>query len=151
MCFLVSSFVKRLALVAGLVAFFSGFAIAQQAVLTGNFGSDLTLLIKAAKEVGFEGKFYTFYGNTLGVPGVLGEAGVGKVIAVADWFPSAPGAASEAFYKSFRQRFPKPQDDYVHMQMQLLVESLAQSMEAVGATDSIAVAAQLERASVPFS
>ena len=151
MCFLVSSFVKRLALVAGLVAFFSGFAIAQQAVLTGNFGSDLTLLIKAAKEVGFEGKFYTFYGNALGVPGVLGEAGVGKVIAVADWFPNTPGAASEAFYKSFRQRFPKPQDDYVHMQMQLLVESLAQSMEAVGATDSIAVAAQLERASVPFS
>lgn len=83
---------------------------------------------------------------------MLDEAGVGKkVIAVADWFPNTPGAASEAFYKSFRQRFPKPQDDYVHMQMQLLVESLAQSMEAVGATDSIAVAAQLERASVPFS
>ena len=68
MYFLVSSFVKRLALVAGLVAFFSGFAIAQQAVLTGNFGNDLTLLIKAAKEVGFESKFYTFYGNALGVP-----------------------------------------------------------------------------------
>ena len=31
----------------------------------------------------FEGKFYTFYGNALGVPGVLGEAGVGKVLAVA--------------------------------------------------------------------
>ena len=122
-----------------------------QAVLTGNFGNDLTLLIKAAKEVGFEGKFYTFYGNALGVPGVLGEAGVGKVIAVADWFPNAPGAASEAFYKSFRQRFPKPQDDYVHMRMQLLIESLAQSIEAAGATDSIAVAAQLERASVLFS
>ena len=122
-----------------------------QAVLTGNFGNDLTLLIKAAKEVGFEGKFYTFYGNALGVPGVLGEAGVGKVIAVADWFPNAAGAPSEAFYQSFRQRFPKPQDDYVHMRMQLMIEALAQSIEKAGATDSIAVAAQLERASVLFA
>ncbi len=122
-----------------------------QAVLTGNWGNDLTLLIKAAKEVGYEGKFYTFYGNALGVPAALGEAGVGKVIAVADWFPNAPGAPSEAFYQSFRQRFPKPQDDYVHMRMQLLMEALAQSIEKAGATDSIAVAAQLERAGVLFS
>ena len=59
-----------------------------QAVLTGNFGNDLTLLVKAARDVGFDGKFYTFYGNALGVPGVLGEAGVGKVLAVADWLPN---------------------------------------------------------------
>ncbi len=122
-----------------------------QAVLTGNWGNDLTLLIKAAKEVGYEGKFYTFYGNALGVPGALGEAGVGKVIAVADWFPNEAGAASEAFYQSFRQRFPKPQDDYVHMRMQLLVEALAQSVEKAGSVDATPVAAQLERASVNFA
>jgi branched-chain amino acid transport system substrate-binding protein len=122
-----------------------------QAVLTGNWGNDLTLLIKAAKEVGYEGKFYTFYGNALGVPAALGDAGVGKVIAVAEWFPNAPGAPSEALYQSFRQRFPKPQDDYVHMRMQLMIEALAQSIEKAGATDSIAVAAQLERASLTFS
>ncbi|WP_332776406.1 branched-chain amino acid ABC transporter substrate-binding protein [Polaromonas sp.] len=122
-----------------------------QAVLTGNWGNDLTLLIKAAKEVGFEGKFYTFYGNALGVPAALGDAGVGKVIAVADWFPNSPSAQSEAFYQSFRQRFPKPQDDYVHMRMQLMMEALAQSIEKAGATDSLAVAAQLERASVLFT
>ena len=39
-----------------------------QAVITGNWGNDLTLLVKAAKEVGFDGKFYTFYGNALGAP-----------------------------------------------------------------------------------
>ena len=63
-----------------------------QAVLTGNWGNDLTLLIKAAKEVGYDGRFYTFYGNALGAPAAIGEAGIGKVIAVADWFPNAPGA-----------------------------------------------------------
>ena len=122
-----------------------------QAVLTGNWGNDLTLLIKAAKEVGYDGRFYTFYGNALGAPAAIGEAGVGKVIAVADWFPNAPGAESEKFYQSFRQRFPKPQDDYVHMRMQLMIEALAQSIEKAGATDSIAVGAQLERASLLFA
>ncbi len=122
-----------------------------QAVLTGNWGNDLTLLIKAAREVGYEGKFYTFYGNALGVPAALGEAGVGKVIAVADWFPNTPGAASENFYQSFRQRFPRPQDDYVHMRMQLMVETLAQSLEKAGSSDAAAVAAQMEKATVNFS
>jgi branched-chain amino acid transport system substrate-binding protein len=122
-----------------------------QAVLTGNFGNDLTLLVKAAKEVGFEGKFYTFYGNALGVPGVLAEAGVGKVIAVADWFPNTPGADSERFYQAFRQRFPKPQDDYVHMRMQLMVEALTQSIEKAGSTEAASVARQLEKASVSVS
>ncbi|MEO8015793.1 branched-chain amino acid ABC transporter substrate-binding protein [Polaromonas sp.] len=122
-----------------------------QAVLTGNWGNDLTLLIKAAKEVGYEGKFYTFYGNALGVPAALGDAGVGKVIAVADWFPNTPGAASENFYQSFRQRFPRPQDDYVHMRMQLMVETLAQSLEKAGSSEAAAVAAQMEKATVNFS
>ena len=122
-----------------------------QAVLTGNWGNDLTLLIKAAREVGYDGKFYTFYGNALGVPAALGDAGVGKVVAVADWFPNTPSAASENFYQSFRQRFPKPQDDYVHMRMQLMVETLAQSLEKAGSGEAGAVAAQMEKAAVDFA
>ena len=99
-----------------------------QAVVTGNFGPDLTLLVKAARESGFEGTFYTFYGNALGAPAAMGEAGVGKVIAVADWLPNVQSAPSESFYRAFRTRFPKPDDDYVHMRMQLMVEALAQAM-----------------------
>jgi branched-chain amino acid transport system substrate-binding protein len=119
-----------------------------QAVLTGNWGNDLTLLVKAAKEVGFEGKFYTFYGNALGAPAAIGEAGVGKVIAVAEWFPNATGARSEAFYQSFRQRFPAPKDDYFHMRMQMMIEALTQSMEKAGSIEAGAVAAQMEKAVV---
>ena len=121
------------------------------AVLTGNWGNDLTLLVKAAKDVGFEGRFYTFYGNALGVPAALGDAGVGKVIAVADWFPNTPGTASENFYKSFRQRFTKPEDDYVHMRMQLMVEALAQSIQQAGSTEARLVAAKLEKASATLA
>ncbi len=117
-----------------------------QAVITGNWGNDLTLLVKAAREVGYDGKFYTFYGNALGAPAAIGDAGIGRVIAVADWLPNLPGAQSESFYRAFRQRFPKPQDDYVHMRMQLMVEALAQSIERAGSTEAGALATQLERA-----
>jgi branched-chain amino acid transport system substrate-binding protein len=131
-----------------------------QAVITGNWGNDLTLLVKAAKEVGFEGRFYTFYGNALGAPAAIGDAGIGKVVAVADWLPNVQTAASEAFYKSFRARYPAAADDYVHMRMQLLIEALVQGLErsvkpgsadAAGPVDAAALARQLEKASVSLA
>jgi branched-chain amino acid transport system substrate-binding protein len=122
-----------------------------QAVITGNWGNDLTLLVKAAREVGYTGSFYTFYGNALGAPAAIGDAGIGKVVAVADWLPNVPGAQSEAFYQDFRERFPKPQDDYVHMRMQLMVEALAQSIEAAGSVEATAVARQMEKARVQLA
>ncbi|NUO77902.1 MAG: branched-chain amino acid ABC transporter substrate-binding protein [Lysobacter sp.] len=121
------------------------------AVITGNWGNDLTLLVKAAREAGFDGKFYTFYGNALGAPAAIGDAGIGRVIAVADWLPNLPTAKSEAFYQAFRQRFPRPQDDYVHMRMQLMVEALVQSMEKAGSAAALPVARALEHASVSLA
>ncbi len=122
-----------------------------QAVITGNFGNDLTLLVKAAKEVGFEGRFYTFYGNALGAPAAMGDSGIGKVLAVADWLPNVPGAASETFYRSFRQRFPKPADDYVHLRMQLMVAALVQAIEQAGTTEAFTVARALEQSRVTLA
>ena len=122
-----------------------------QAVITGNWGNDLTLLVKSAREAGYEGKFYTFYGNALGAPAALGDAGVDRVIAVADWMPNVPGKASEAFYQSFRQRFPKPSEDYVHVRMQLMVEALVQAIEKAGTTEPVAVALALETARVSMA
>jgi branched-chain amino acid transport system substrate-binding protein len=122
-----------------------------QAVLTGNWGNDLTLLVKAAREIGYEGTFYTFYGNALGAPAAMGDAGIGRVIAVADWFPNVPTKASEDFYQAFRQRFPNPADDYVHMRMQLMIEALAQAIEKAGSVEAGAIAAQLEKADVTLA
>jgi branched-chain amino acid transport system substrate-binding protein len=122
-----------------------------QAVVTGNWGNDLTLLVKAAREAGFNGSFYTFYGNALGAPAAIGDAGIGRVVAVADWLPNVQTPQSEAFYQSFRARFPKPSEDYVHMRMQLLVEALAQAIEKAGSVDTVAVARALEKADVTLA
>lgn len=117
-----------------------------QAVLTGNWGNDLTLLVRALREVGSDARFYTFYGNALGTPAAIGEAGIGRVIAVAEWHPNLGDAASDRFYAAFRQRFPDPRDDYVHARMQVMVEMLAAAIERAGTTEAAAVARALEGA-----
>ena len=124
-----------------------------QAVLTGNWGNDLTLLVKSARDLGFDGKFYTFYGNALGAPAAMGDAGVGRVLAVADWMPNVATPDAEAFYRKFRARFPDPADDYVQMRMQLMVQALAQAIEGAAAApdgrlDLFAVATKLEHSVV---
>jgi branched-chain amino acid transport system substrate-binding protein len=119
-------------------------------VITGNWGNDLTLLVKAARETGLNAKFYTFYGNGLGAPAAIGEAGVGRVRAVAEWHPNAgqgiKDSASDAFYKAFRQRYPAPEDDYVHLRMHLMIDMLAAAIEKAGSTEAAAVARALEGA-----
>jgi branched-chain amino acid transport system substrate-binding protein len=119
-----------------------------QAVLTGNWGNDLTLLVKAAREAGVEARFYTFYGNGLGAPAAIGDAGVGRVLAVAEWHPNLGTPASDAFYLDFRRRFPRPQDDYVHLRMHAMVELLATAMERADATEALPVARALENLSL---
>jgi branched-chain amino acid transport system substrate-binding protein len=114
------------------------------AVVTGNWGNDLTLLVKAAREQGLNAKFYTFYGNSLGAPAALGDAGVGRVVAVADWHPNAGGAQSDAFYRAFRARFPAAQDDYPVLRMSEMVEMLAAAITKVGSADPTTVARALE-------
>ncbi|WP_449181690.1 branched-chain amino acid ABC transporter substrate-binding protein [Trinickia sp. YCB016] len=114
------------------------------AVITGNWGNDLTLLVKAAREQGLNAKFYTFYGNSLDAPAALGDAGVKRVLAVADWHPNAGPAASDAYYAAFRARFPAAQDDYPVLRMEIMIEMLADAMTRAGTPDPAAVAKALE-------
>ncbi|SPB18775.1 putative amino acid transporter exported protein [Caballeronia novacaledonica] len=114
------------------------------AVITGNWGNDLTLLVKAAREQGLDTKFYTFYGNSLGAPAALGDAGVKRVIAVADWHPNVGGAASDAYYRAFRARYPAAADDYLVARMPLMIEMLASAMTRAGSANPLSVARALE-------
>lgn len=116
-------------------------------VITGNWGNDLTLLVKAAREAGLHLKFYTFYGNSLGAPAALGAAGVGAVYAVAEWHPNVGSVGSDAAYLAFRQRYPEPRDDYMQQRMHAMVDMLARAIEKAGSTEPRAVALALEQAS----
>ena len=114
------------------------------AVVTGNWGNDLTLLVKAAREQGLDTKFYTFYGNSLGAPAALGDAGVKRVYAVADWHPNVGGKASDAWYAAYRARYLAAADDYPVLRMEMLVDMLAQAISRAGTAQPDAVARALE-------
>jgi branched-chain amino acid transport system substrate-binding protein len=81
---------------------------------------------------GFDGSFYTFYGNALGAPAAIGDAGIGKVVAVADWFPNVPTPRVRGLLPVVPPAFSQARDDYVHMRMQLMIEALAQAIERAG-------------------
>jgi branched-chain amino acid transport system substrate-binding protein len=112
-------------------------------VVTGNWGNDLTLLVRAAREAGLAVNFYTFYGNGLGAPAAIGEAGVGRVRAVAEWHPNAPPAAMERTYREFRQRFPDPRDDFFQARTIVMIEMLVRAIEAAQSVDPLAIARTL--------
>lgn len=112
------------------------------AVITGNWGNDLSLLVRAAREQGLDAAFYTFYGNGLGSTVAIGEAGVGRVRSVAEWHVNA-GGGMDKVYSDFRARYPKPADDYFQPRTIVMVDMLARAIEAAGSTDPAAVAAKL--------
>jgi branched-chain amino acid transport system substrate-binding protein len=112
-------------------------------VITGNWGNDLTLLVRAAREAGLIANFYTFYGNGLGAPAAIGEAGVGRVRAVAEWHPNAPPESMEQVYLAFRRRFPAARDDYFQARTIVMVEMLALAIERARSTEVLAVARAL--------
>lgn len=119
-------------------------AAGADAVLTGNWGNDLTLLVRAAREVGLDADFYTFYGNGLGAPAAIGEAGVDRVRAVAEWHPNAGIEPAQRIYEGFRAKLRDPRDDYFNMRHVVMIEMLAAAIEAAGSTEAAAVARALE-------
>lgn len=113
-------------------------------VITGNWGNDLTFLVRAARDAGLaELNFYTFYANGLGAVGTIGEAGIGRVRAVAEWHYNAGVPTMEATYRAFRKMYPEPRDDYFQARMTVLVEMLVRAIEQAGSTEPSAVARRL--------
>ncbi|RYF34809.1 MAG: branched-chain amino acid ABC transporter substrate-binding protein, partial [Comamonadaceae bacterium] len=73
-------------------------------VITGNWGSDLALLVKAANDAGLNVKFYTYYAVTTGTPTAMGAGSDGKVYAVGYGHYNM-GGEIERLSKDFKKRF----------------------------------------------
>ncbi len=65
-------------------------------VITGNWGSDLALLIKAANDAGLNNvNFYTYYGGVTGSPTAMGAGAAGRVYMVSYGHPNLPGSIAQ--------------------------------------------------------
>ena len=74
-------------------------------VITGNWGSDLALMIKAANDAGLNNvNFYTYYGTVSGTPTAMGAASAGKVYMVGYSHYNAEGPLLQPS-KDFRAKF----------------------------------------------
>ncbi len=109
-------------------------------VITGNWGSDLSLLIKAANEGGYTGKFLTYYAVVTGTPSALGSNGAGKVFMIAYAHPNMTGQPGQ-WMKEFNQ---KANDDLYTFSYQAMFELLGQAMAKAKSTDPVKVAPAME-------
>ncbi len=109
-------------------------------VITGNWGSDLALLIKAANEGGYNGKFYTYYAGITGSPTALGTAAAGRVYQIAYNHYNMPGQMGK-WQVEFNQKF---KDDFYTGSVIQIYSALSEAMAKAKSTDPVKVAAALE-------
>ena len=112
-------------------------AAGADAVVTGNWGADMELLVKAAADSGYHGKFYTYYlGDEVLVdaagPGAKGDA------QISTWAGNVPGIddIQDAFEKRFGRTFY-----YWHVVNE--IDSLAAAMKQADSSDPAKVAAAM--------
>ncbi len=110
-------------------------------VITGNWGSDLALLIKAAHEAGLEANFYTYYAGTTGVPTAMGAAGADHVRYVAYWNLNNDQFSGENLYKEFKSRF---HDDYYVLATYNEIKLLALGLNKAKSSEPVRVAYAME-------
>ncbi|MBE0589232.1 MAG: branched-chain amino acid ABC transporter substrate-binding protein [Hydrogenophaga sp.] len=111
-------------------------------VITGNFGQDLVLLIKAAKDAGLNVKFYTYYGNALGAPTAVGAAGVDRLRLVGTWETNAMSPRMKAIHDGFKAKYPKT--DIFHSGVIEVVGLMGDAVRKAGSVEPKRVAFALE-------
>lgn len=108
-------------------------------VITGNWGSDLSLLIKAANDAGLNVTFYTYYAIATGTPTAMGAAGAGRVFMVFYNHSNMPGVVSQ-LQADFKKRF---NDDLYTMSTYHAFAMLSEGMARARSTDPVKVAAAM--------
>lgn len=109
-------------------------------VITGNWGSDLSLLIKAANENGYNGKFFTYYAGVTGTPSALGANGSGRVYQIA-YNHYNMGGQMDKWMKEFHDKY---NDDFYTGSVIRVYQTLGAAMAKAKSTDPLKVAAAME-------
>ena len=75
-------------------------------VITGNWGQDFTLLLKAAADAGLKVNWYTYYADGPGSPTAIKQGNLNnQVFRVGEGFANIDHGPSQAFEKAFRSKY----------------------------------------------
>jgi branched-chain amino acid transport system substrate-binding protein len=113
-------------------------------IVTGNWGQDLTLLVKAMNDAGLKTPMYTYYAGVTGTPTALAAGGDSEVYVVAYGHANHTGELGQMaaeFHKKFN-------DDYYTFATYNGIQLLGAAIAKAGSSEPAKVARALEGLSV---
>jgi branched-chain amino acid transport system substrate-binding protein len=113
-------------------------------IVSGNWGTDLTLLVKALNDAGLKIPMYTYYAGVTGTPTALAAGGDSEVYVVAYGHANHIGELGQ-MAADFKKKF---NDDYYTFATYNGVNLLGAAMAKAKSTDPVKVAKALEGLSV---
>ena len=114
------------------------------AIVTGNWGADLTLLVKAMNDAGLKLPMYTYYSQVSGTPTALAAGGEGEVYVVAYGHANHSGEVGK-ITADFKKKF---NDDYYTLATYNGIKLVSAAMAKAKSTNPVAVAKAMEGLSV---
>ncbi len=114
------------------------------AVITGNWGSDMLNLGKSVIENGFDGPIYTYYAASDGITAAFGESGKDRLRLVTEGQTNpAPNDRAGEYIEAFKAKYPD--GNMSQTRITNVIEMLAKAIDEAGtATDVVAVGKALE-------
>ena len=106
-------------------------------VITGNWGTDLVLFVRAARDAGLSAAFYTYYAGVVGTPTAMGASGADRVRQVSYWHPNIENNAMEPTYLDFKKKFG---EEWYVLATYTSLAMLAEAVRRAGSTDPLRVA-----------
>ena len=110
-------------------------------VITGNWGADFALLIRAAASSGLDANFYSYYPIGPGAPTAMGPAGADRVKGIWRWHPNLSFETERKSADEYKRRYGL---EYYAIPINNLLEMLATAINRAGSTDPLRVAYALE-------
>ena len=110
-------------------------------VITSNWGSDLTLLLKASKDFGLNVNYFTLNANNPGTPTQLGSWGENKVGVIWNWNTNANTPELEKIHVAYKKKY---NEDFIFAAHWNTMNMLFQAIKLAKSTDSKKVAFTLE-------
>lgn len=112
-------------------------------VISGNWGQDMTLLLKAAGDAGYNLRYFNHSAGS--VPGTVlavSQARLGQLTWVAEWHPGqADTPKAEALARAYKAKTGK---DFLAPRIEFTPRLLAAAINKAGGTDTVKVARALE-------
>lgn len=109
-------------------------------VVTGNWGADLTLFVKALNDAGLKLPLYTYYSGVTGTPTALAAGGEGEVYVIAYGHANHTGEIGK-MSAEFKKKF---NDDYYTYATYNGINLLSNAFVKAKSTDPVKVAAAME-------